>query len=348
MARANVVAKVLERTQSDPLPVPAHSVTHKAICRDRCCTASHQIVSAAITIRVYALGQFRVHLSDHLSARQALWPNRQTRQLLWYLLTSPTYACAREQLIEKFWPNATLMQGRAYLRQALSRLRRTLDPLQRPYGNSSFLQSDWETVRLVVIPTEIPAELNAHPVDYRSCQPSGKTGIWLDTAQFQDLVAAALPVLDGAFDSDGQVALSNGRVIAARAAAESAVALYHGDFLPVERYDDDIERTRLHYHRMWRTLVRYLIYFALAERHYNRASLLLSTLLHMDPGDEDAAASLIHVQWAEGYREDALKTYQRVVGYLDDTLAIGPSPRLKSLYHALRSGVEAPPFKGSR
>lgn len=66
------------------------------------------------------------------------------------------------------------------------------------------------------------------------------------------------------------------------------------------------------------------------------------------PGDEDVAARLMHLQWSAGNREDAVKTYQRVVGYLNHTLAIGPSHRLKTLYQALCNGDEAPPFKGAR
>lgn len=350
LAENTSLSEVITRTQvwlqSDLSSISAQASMHEAVSRDRLYpwNASLHRHMSAITIHIFTLGQFTVRLSGHLNAREAIWPNRQTRQLLWHLLTSPGYSCAREQLIEKFWPGATLQQGRVYLRQALSRLKRVLDPLQRPYGRSSFLQSDRETVRLMATPTDIPYELHAHPVGYRSYQASEQPGVWLDIAQFHDLATAALPVLDVAIDADGHVAVSSGRVVTARIAAERAVALYHGDFLPFERYDEDVERTRQNYHRMWRALVHYLIYFALAEHRYHRASLLLGSLLDMDPGDEDAAASLIHVQWAAGYREDACKTYQRVVGYLNNALAVGPSPRLKTLYRALCSGEEAPPF----
>lgn len=201
---------------------------------------------------------------------------------------------------------------------------------------------------MIVSPTAIPDELYAPPAGFRSNQTSEQPGVWLDAAEFHTLATAALPVLDAAFDADGQLATSSGRVTAARIAAEGAVALYHGDFLPIERYDDDVERMRQYYHRMWRTLVHHLIYFALAEHRYHRARLLFSDLLDVDPGDEDAAARLMHLQWSAGNREDAVKTYQRVVGYLNHTLAIGPSHRLKTLYQALCNGDEAPPFKGAR
>src|SRR5690242_4885594 len=75
-------------------------------------------------LEVRLFGQFEVRLHG-----QPLdIPSRPAQALLAYLVLTANVAHRREHLGGMFWPDATETNARAYLRQTLWRLRKTLEP----------------------------------------------------------------------------------------------------------------------------------------------------------------------------------------------------------------------------
>src|SRR5438034_10627417 len=93
--------------------------------------------------QIHLLGGLR---ATHGNAVIAQFPSRPIAMLLARLALEPQRRHAREELIELLWPDVELDVGRNRLRQALSTLRRLLEPADvAPY---SVLIADRQTVGL--------------------------------------------------------------------------------------------------------------------------------------------------------------------------------------------------------
>jgi DNA-binding response OmpR family regulator len=79
------------------------------------------------TLQVFAFGQFCMQFETG-SQTHSVVGNHQIRMLLKCLVAAPGYRLSREQLCERLWPEHDAVQARDALRQALSRLRRILEP----------------------------------------------------------------------------------------------------------------------------------------------------------------------------------------------------------------------------
>ena len=74
-------------------------------------------------LKIYLLGQFKLDVDDQLIEL----PSRPAQSLLAYLALNAGVAHRRERLASLLWPEATESNARSYLRQALWRIRRTLE-----------------------------------------------------------------------------------------------------------------------------------------------------------------------------------------------------------------------------
>lgn len=266
---------------------------------------------AATTLRIRTLGQFAVSLLTPAGPQTPSWANEQARLLLKCLLAAPTYRLSRDQVIDLLWPHQDAGQGRESLRHALSRLRRTLEPGPRAYGDSSFLASNREEVWLLVERVEDVA-----------------SPVWIDRVHFERDARSAVEALgrphavpDGAGEQRGEYALS----------------LYAGSFLPADLYADWAHTTRTRCQRLWMSLVRALADQAVFHHRFERALFLLSELVAVSPADEDAATRLMRVQAATGHRAEAIQTYDTICAQLDAHLGVPPTRELKELRQAICS-----------
>lgn len=87
------------------------------------------------------LGDFRVRLSD---GKLVVLGPQKAASLLAFLAFHPDRSHTREELVDRFWPDATHEGGRSSLRSALSTLRRELEPA----GVVDFLEADRQYVGL--------------------------------------------------------------------------------------------------------------------------------------------------------------------------------------------------------
>jgi predicted ATPase/DNA-binding SARP family transcriptional activator len=92
---------------------------------------------------IHLLGGLRAEQDDRVAAR---FPTQKTAALLAYLAYFRSSTHPREQLVDRFWPDLDLDAGRHSLRNALSALRRQLEPGETP--SNTVLVADRFSVRL--------------------------------------------------------------------------------------------------------------------------------------------------------------------------------------------------------
>jgi len=154
----------------------------------------------------------------------------------------------------------------------------------------------------------------------------------VDSHRFEALARAAVQMLDR-----GCAACDDQTVAAARAAADEALALYQGPFLPTDRLIEWTDQRRLHLLTLWTALVQARAELAVVEKDFRHAALLVSELLQADPEDEDAAGRLMCIRAGQGRRGEALRVYQRLCAHLRANAGAKPTRELQELERAIRA-----------
>jgi DNA-binding SARP family transcriptional activator len=124
---------------------------------------------------------------------------------------------------------------------------------------------------------------------------------------------------------------------AGRGDTEDALALYTGELLPENRFDDWVEPRRAQLHA---TVARLLLDQAAdrADREDPAAAVAaLERLVALDPLNEEAYARLMRLTAAAGARHVALRWYDRLTDILHEHLGVEPNDDLR----ALRGGIAA-------
>jgi DNA-binding SARP family transcriptional activator len=227
--------------------------------------------------------------------------------LLKYLVAAPEHRRSCEQIIELLWPEVDPDRGRDYLRDTVSRLRRSLEPDRRAYDLSPYVMKDRESVCLVV------REPTAHA-----------PGAWLDTQAFEMLGYAALAAFERGEDL--------------RPLAYSALELHRGPFMALDLYNDWAKSARLACQRLWSTLMRRVALMEWRDQQVDRAILLLGQLLDVVPDDEDATQLAMIANAHVGHRGEALRLFRALSDYVREEHGSEPPAELKALSDAIRSG----------
>ncbi|HSK37154.1 MAG TPA: BTAD domain-containing putative transcriptional regulator, partial [Actinomycetota bacterium] len=225
------------------------------------------------------------------------WPSGRGRSLFKYLVTHRDPWPRREQLMEAFWPGAAPAAARNSLNVAVHGLRRAF--------------RDRAGVQVVVLE------------DGRYRLGPGLR-LWLDTDEF-DLHVAAGRRLEAAGDLAG-----------AAASYEQALALYEGDFLADDPYEDWPAMTRE------RLLLAYLdvldrlsgLYFG--QHQYGACVALCRLLVERDRCREAAHRRLMRCYTRQGQPHLALRQYQACADALDQDLGVDPDPATVSLAEQIR------------
>ena len=129
---------------------------------------------------------------------------------------------------------------------------------------------------------------------------------------------------------------------ARRGDTEEALALYAGDLLPENRFDQWAELRRV---QVRASVVRLLLDQGIereARGDHRGAIASLERLVGIDPVHEEAYARLMRVAALEGERHVAVRWYGRLVESLRGELGIEPSEELRRLYADVASGRSAP------
>ena len=225
------------------------------------------------------------------------WPSGRGRSLLKYLVTHRDPWPRREQLMEAFWPEAAPAAARNSLNVAVHGLRRAF--------------RDSAGAQVVVL------EDGAYRL-------GPGVALWLDTDEFELQVTG------------GRRREAAGDLAGAAAAYERALALYQGDFLADDPYEDWAVTTREHLLLAYLDVLDRLSGLAFGQHQYGACVALCRLLVERDPCREDAHRRLMRCFTRQGQPHLALRQYQACADALAQDLGVDPDPATVALAQQIR------------
>ena len=225
------------------------------------------------------------------------WPSGRGRSLFKYLVTHRTPWPRREQLMDAFWPEAAPAAARNSLNVAVHGLRRAF--------------RDRAGVEVVVL----------EDGGYRL---GPGVALWLDVDEFELQVAT------------GRRLETAGDLAGAAGAYERALALYQGDFLADDPYEDWPQTTREHLLLAYLDVLDRLSALSFGQHQYGACVALCRLLVARDPCREDAHRRLMRCFTRQGQPHLALRQYQACADALHHDLGVDPDPATTALAQQIR------------
>jgi DNA-binding SARP family transcriptional activator len=214
------------------------------------------------------------------------WPSRRARELFKYLVTHRRPWLRREQIVEVFWPDSAPEAARNSLNVAIHGLRRALRAAS--------------SVPVVVL------EAGAYRLD-------AGLELWVDVDEFERHVEG------------GRRLEAAGELAAAVAEYELATALYQGDFLADDPYEDWPVLTRERLRVVYLDTLDRLSHLYFAQGQYGSCITLCKVIVQRDPCREDAHRRLMRCFSRQGQTHLALRQYQVCADALQAELTVDPT-----------------------
>jgi DNA-binding SARP family transcriptional activator len=226
------------------------------------------------------------------------WKSSKGKAIFKYLVVHRGVPIAKEVLMDLFWPDSTPDAARNNLNVAIYGLRQTLRQT-RPDLSHILFQDDHYLLK---------PELQ----------------IWVDVEAFMEHVKRA------------QNLEQHGELTLAIQEYRAAEALYQGEFLGDDRYEDwpvpQRQRLEANYFSLLDRLSRYY----LDQEDYDACATMCKKMLAVDPCREEAHRRLMRYYSQLNQRYLALRQYHWCVEALANELDVGPSQTTMDLYEQIR------------
>lgn len=264
------------------------------------------MISSSVSLKVVTLGQFSLMRNEEVVSG-GNWKQRRVRELFKVLLAAEQHRLHREQVQELLWPSSTLEQAANSFGKTLYLLRRVLEPDLAAGKASAYICLDQDTLYLAPDTMYIDADhFEAMAKNIQAMMHS------VQTAKHD--MRETLEVLD------------------------RSLALYGGDFLPDDLYEDWTQRRRDRLRYTHSRLLQHAVTIALTLGQGQRACEYLRTLLEQNSADEQTHRQLMLVYARMGRRSDALNQYQLLRAALREELHANPLPETQELYRQIQGG----------
>ena len=255
----------------------------------------------ASRIKITCLGGFSVRRGNTL-IKDSEWKSRRSKALIKLLVAQDGQKVPRDIIIEALWPGPSSESSRLTLNSMLHRVRKLLEPDTAPDKREPCILQEGNLLGL------------NHEI------------VWTDISQFLSHLEAAVRMKHG---NERKKAVEE---------YEKAFALYQGDFLPQDLYEEWAAKAR--------DRIRLACFKALEDAgeisdslgDKNRAALLYEKLFHADLCNEKACCWLMSWHLAAGQRSEAIRTYERCQRALSRELDVEPDARTKTLYRSIIGG----------
>ena len=264
------------------------------------------MIGASVPLKVAALGRFAVFRDQKLLSG-GNWNRRRVCEMFKLLLSTEQHRLHREQVQELLWPSFTIEQAANSFGKTLYLLRRALEPELATGKPSAYVALDHDILLLVPDSLQIDADL------------------------FESLAKQVQANMHGAQIKEQQVQSTLDEF-------DRVLALYEGDYLPDDLYEDWTQRRRDRLHRTYSWLLENAAKVAIAGLMGERACEYLHALLEYNHADEQTHRELMVVYARMGRRSDALNQYQLLYKALQEELGASPLPETLELYHAIQAG----------
>ncbi len=268
------------------------------------------MIDVSTTLEVSTLGRFEVRRHQDLLTG-GNWSRRKVVDLFKLLLSVEQHRLHREQVQEILWPASTLEQAANSFGKTLYLLRRAFEPgLVAGKGSSSiYVLLDHDTLMLVPDSMRIDADV------FESFTKQLQAKIRSRSIKESDRQSEAL--LDE-FDA--------------------VLALYKGDYLPEDLYEDWTQRRRDRLRRIHSWLLENAAELALTIGKGLRAPEYLLELLDRNSADEQTHRQLMLVYARLGRRSDAINQYLSLRKALKEELRTTPLPETNELFRQIQMG----------
>lgn len=256
---------------------------------------------SAPVIRIYCLGGFQVFRGDTLIGDNE-WKSRRAKSLIKLLAAHDGQKLPREVAMDMLWSEEQPANHARTLNSLLHRLRKVLEQHDDKTGDGVLIIQDDEGLAL------------------------NEKKIWTDVGQF-------LRTLEDAGS------MKKGRDAAqALALYEKAVALYRGDFLPGDLYDQWAGQVRDRLKELYCTVLNDAAELARSAGMRDKVADFDDKLFRTDSCNELACRRLMQSRVAEGRRNEAIRIFERCRLALHAELDIEPGPETLELYRSIIGG----------
>ena len=268
------------------------------------------MISVTADLEIATLGRFEVR-RNHDLLTGGNWSRRKVVDLFKLLLSAEQHRLHREQIQEILWPSSSIEQASNSFGKTLYLLRRALEPeLAAGKGGSSlYVSLDRDTLML------IPGAIKIDADDFEAFTKQLQSRVRSRTGE--ELESQHTKLLDE-FDS--------------------VLALYKGDYLPEDLYEDWSHRRRDRLRRIHSWLLENAAELAIASGKGQRASEYLLELLEGNSADESTHRQLMLVYARMGRRRDALNQYLLLRRALKEELRTTPLPETSELFKRIQMG----------
>jgi predicted ATPase/DNA-binding SARP family transcriptional activator len=262
--------------------------------------------SSSAALKVVTLGQFSL-LRNQEVVGGGNWKHRRVRELLKVLLAAEQHRLHREQVQEILWPSSSLEQAANSFGKTLYLLRRALEPELAIGKASAYVGLDHDTLFLIPDSMQVDADLFEAAAKQLQTRMQGQAGTGHDLATLLEAI-------------------------------DQALALYGGDFLPDDLYEDWSQRRRDRLRHTYARVLQHGVTVSLAAAQGQRACEYLRALVEQNSTDEQTHRQLMLVYARMGHRSDALNQYHTLRAALREELHANPMPETQELYRTIQAG----------
>ncbi|MGZ3609513.1 MAG: AAA family ATPase [Ktedonobacteraceae bacterium] len=278
------------------------------------------MLNITTTLVVSTLGRFEIRRNQE-QLTGGNWNRRKVVELFKLLLSVEQHRLHREQVQEILWPMSSIEQAANSFGKTLYLLRRALEPdLPSGKGSSScYIQLEHDTLLLIPESLKIDADIFESSTRQLQAQMRSRKG-----KESENNIQTLLEEFD------------------------AVLALYHGDYLPEDLYEDWTQRRRDRLRRVHSWLLENGAELALMTGNGAHASEYLLELLESNPADEQTHRQLMLVYARMGRRSEALNQYVLLRRTLKEELRASPLPETNELYRQIQMGQVAIDLRETR
>jgi DNA-binding SARP family transcriptional activator len=226
------------------------------------------------------------------------WPSSKGKAIFKYLVIHRKRPVPKEVLMDTFWRDADPESARNNLNVAIYGLRQALRATHPSYSHVLF-QDD-------------------------SYLFNPGLHIWLDTEAFSNSLRNA------------RASQQHGDPSAALQEYCAAEALYQGDFLEEDRYEEWLIPQRQALRADYLSLLDWLSRYYVEQRETAACQIICRKMLVVDPCFEEAHRRLMRCYHRQGQPYLALRQYHTCVEIMKNELDASPSPKTSELYRQIR------------
>jgi two-component SAPR family response regulator len=248
-------------------------------------------------LQIYCLGPFQVRINQKIIET---WKSIKAKSLYIYLITQQGRPVSKDILMDVFWPGFSPSLANNSLKTAVRLLRQT-------FSSAYIKESDFTWIKYQSGHYMVNMDVN----------------IWLDVMQFEQ------------HWNTGKQLEKDHKLDEAIVEYEAAEALYHGDYLEENLYEDWTSLRREALKDIYLTILNKLAMYSMEKDNYYDCINNCQKILARDPCREDAYRLIMRCYSRLGQRNRAIAWYNLCKTVIMKELNVSPDQYTVVLYNSL-------------